>query len=173
GRQSLIDQFKIYPDDEARERVTLEQGDIFKTVRRMIKRRRQFDVIAVFGIFYHITEHYELLALLKQLRPNLILIDSQFMLAKAPMVQFALEDPEKDLNSISRSHGQDRTMIGTPSRRWMDMAASTLGYDTHWANWTELPEERRASVVDYYRMKFKRRDTVALCPQSPEIEPET
>lgn len=169
GRQSLIDQFKNYPNDDARGRVKLERNDIFDAVRRMVKKRRRFDVIAVYGIFYHITEHYHLLLQLKKLRPRLIIIDSLFTSQKTSIIHFSEERSEKDLNSIQRDPGQDVTMIGTPSRPWMNLAADVLEYDAHWADWTVLPEDERSAVHDYYRKKFKRRGTVALCPQNAEI----
>lgn len=58
-----------------------------------------FDVVAISGIFYHITEHYRLVTLAAQLRPNLMIIDSEFLSQSGPIIRFSREQTSKDMNS--------------------------------------------------------------------------
>ncbi len=165
GRQALVDQFDSYPDDHRKELVRLEQGEVFEVLERMIAKSRNFDVIACFGFFYHITDHYRLLTMMHRLKPKLIIIDGEFMLAKAPIVTFGRERPDNELNTLERVPDQEMVMVGTPSRRWMWSAAETLGYDLEWIDWKKLPVDQRHGVRDYYRQGPKRRGTVALRPK--------
>ncbi|MEM6308074.1 MAG: hypothetical protein AAF701_08820, partial [Pseudomonadota bacterium] len=126
------------------------------------------DVVACYGFFYHITDHYRLLTLLHHLRPKLIIIDSEFMTAEVPVVVFGREKVDNPLNSIARVPGQNMAMVGTPSRRWIWSAALTLGYQIEWVDWGRLPHDQRAGVRDYFRKGDKRRGTVALRPISPQ-----
>lgn len=168
GRQNLIDKFSLFPDCPFKRKVTLEQGDFFKVLERLIYQGETYDIIVAFGIYYHITDHYRLLAMMHQLEPKLIIIDGMFTMAKGASVTFGIEDTSKDLNSIERVQGQRKTMVGTPSRRWMDNAAGTLGYQTKWADWTSIPPNDRLGIRDYYTAPPKRRGTVALRPKQAE-----
>ncbi len=166
GRQSLIDRFAEFPESEAKARVTLLCDDIFTDLEARVAAGERFGVVAVFGIFYHITEHYRLLTLIRALDPALIIVDSEFVDVGNPLIQLAIEKTETDLNSIQRFPGQDKTVIGIPSRGAMEKMAQTLGYDCAWQDWETLPPEERGKVRDYFRTSRKRRMTAALTPSA-------
>lgn len=164
GRQELIDQFAGYPDDEAKARVTLRQGDINVEVPRLADAGERFDVVGVLGIFYHITTHYALLAQISRLRPKLILIDSEFVNRPGEVILLVEEDPSRDMNTLPELAGQARTVKGVPSRSATELMARNLGYRTEWLDWDTLPEDERIGVHDYYRKGRLTRGTCALRP---------
>lgn len=172
GRADLVAEFAGYPDADFKSRVDLKQGEVFSFLEAKVKEGATYDVIACFGFFYHITDHYRLLILMRQLQPKLIIIDSEFLLIEIPNIAFGREKPDKALNTLAQVLGQDLVMVGTPSRVWVDKAAETLNYDTQWVDWTVLPEDQRKGVSDYFRVKKKRRGTVALRPQTPHTKEE-
>jgi len=166
GRQSLIDRFAAFPDDSHRAKVTLRQGDIFAGLEDLIAAEETFDVVAVYGIFYHITEHYRLLLLAQALKPKLIIIDSEFIVASdGPIVRFMREKTDNDLNTIARAENHGVELVGTPSMRLVDVFGEVTGYSTEWIDWQVLPENERAGLADYFRPTGqRRRGTVALRP---------
>ncbi|MBF4162001.1 class I SAM-dependent methyltransferase [Nocardioides acrostichi] len=164
GRQDLIDQFESsYPRGEIADRVHLQQGDIFETLPTMVERGERFDVVAVFGIFYHIMEHYRLLKLIKHVGARLAVIDSEFIIREGPFIRIGEEETSKELNSIPHEQGQDRAPVGVPSREAVERMADTLGYDTAWTDWSARRADQRRGLRDYYRTDhWKRRGTCAL-----------
>ena len=164
ARQSLIDRFAEYPDDDAKAKVTLICNDIFADLEARVEAGERFKVVALFGIFYHITEHYRLLTLIRALQPELVIVDGEFIDVGNPLIQLALEKPDLDLNSIARAPGQDKTVVGIPSRGALEKMALTLGYECSWQDWVSLPQGERGKVGDYFRKTRKRRMTVVLVP---------
>ncbi|MSZ76162.1 MAG: methyltransferase domain-containing protein [Actinobacteria bacterium] len=166
ARPEMIDQFAAYPEGEVKDRVRLVEGDVYVELPRLIEAGETFDVVAVYGLLYHLTDHYGLLALIARLRPRLIVIDSEFALSADPVVRFAMESTESHLNTIAHVPGQGAAPIGVPSRSAMELMARSLGYETTWADWESLPERQRGGLASYYRQppRWKRRDTCALRP---------
>ncbi|MGR3491516.1 MAG: hypothetical protein ACU0DW_05610 [Shimia sp.] len=165
GRQELIDQFDTYPDSAMKKRVEMRCCDIFDGLRTLKTEGYQPDVVAVFGIFYHITEQYLLLNLIKQLDPKLIIIDSEFARkANGPILRFAREKVDNHLNTIDRGSGTGEELVAVPSFKLMDTMAEVMGYEVEWVDWTKLPPAKREGVHDYFRSgdALRKRATVAL-----------
>ncbi|MEO1796291.1 MAG: class I SAM-dependent methyltransferase [Pseudomonadota bacterium] len=166
GRQSLIDRFAEFPDDAHKAKVTLREGDIFAGMEALIAAGETFDVVAIYGIFYHITEHYRLILLAQALKPRLIIIDSEFIVAsEGPIVRYMRENTTNDLNTIARADGHGMELVATPSMRLVDVFGEVTGHATEWVNWNVLPVDQRAGLGDYFRENAqRRRGTVALRP---------
>lgn len=165
GRQTLVDLFDDFPDESAKSKVKLRVGDIFTNLEEFVHQNKTFDVVAIFGIFYHIMDHYRLLNLVRKLSPKLIIIDSEFMVHKKnPMVSIILEDTRKKLNTIPFFPGQIKAPKGVVSLRGLEIMADTLGYETNWLDWGNVPKKLRKPVSDYYRQGKKRRFTCDLRP---------
>ncbi|CAN0026981.1 unnamed protein product, partial [Chrysoparadoxa australica] len=167
GRQALIDQFAAYPNDDVKSRVTLRQGDIFDAIIELVADRATFDVIAAYGIFYHISEQYLLLSLIRRLNPKLVIIDSEFVRdQQGPILRFSREKTDDPLNTIDRGAGNVE-LVAVPTPYLLELMADTQGFTPHWVDWNTLPADSRDGVQDYYRTgkARKRRDTVALRPK--------
>jgi hypothetical protein len=110
-------------------------------------------------------DHYGLLRLIRELRPKLVIIDSEFMTAAWPHVAINFEDTAKELNSTACYEGQKKAPVGIPTRSALEKMAESLGYATDWLDWDALPPARRIGVRDdYFREGPKRRFTCALRP---------
>ncbi len=95
ARSDQIEQFHAYPDGETKDRVKLLLGDVYDELPKLIEQQESFDVVAIYGLVYHVMDHYGLLKLVKQLGPGLVIIDSEFHLS-----------PHADDSVGSRAHRQ-------------------------------------------------------------------
>lgn len=168
GRPELIEQFVGFPDDEIRARVRFVEGDLFEELERMVDTGARFDVVAVYGVFYHVMDHYRLLRLIAGLQPDLVIIDSEWMIHDGPLIRVVLEDTRKILNAIPYDGDHVMTPKGVPTRKALEMMASTLGYGAEWVDWELLPQAERAKLPDYFRTppSVNRRGTCVLRPAS-------
>lgn len=166
ARQELIDLFDDYPNPELRARVELRCNDLFTELESEVAKGETYDVVGVFGIFYHIMDHFRLLTLVQALKPKVIIVDSEFMDKNWPMIQMQRENTGNILNAASQIEGQKTAIVGYPSFKALDAMAEALGYDCVWLDWFSVPEEDRKGTWDYYRKSAKRRGTCALIPIS-------
>ena len=166
GRQDMVDKFADYPDKALKDRVTLRVGDLFEGMEQAIRDGERYDVIGVFGILYHVMDHFRLFQLARQLKPQLIIVDSEFMLRPAPMMMLKTERTSNVLNAIPQYEGQERAIKAVPSFKAMDWIADALGFDTEWIDWDARAPDDRRGVSDYYRDKDMRRGTCALRPRA-------
>jgi hypothetical protein len=124
-----------------------------------------FDVVAIYGLYYHVMDHYRLLQLAAGLSPPLIVIDSVFLNRPQPLIRLAVEATDDKFNAIAQRDGQALAPFGIPSPSAVDLMASSLGYTTTWADWSSLPRGRRGGLKEYFdRDRPKYRATVALRP---------
>lgn len=165
ARGDLVKEFADYPDDDVRARVTLVEADVFDELPRLAAAGQTFDVVAIYGLYYHVMDHYRLLKQVHALRPRLVIIDSAFLNRPQPLIKLALEPTDDQFNSIAHAEGQTMAPIGIPSRSAVDLMASSLGYATTWSNWSAVPRRKRKGLKEYFDSdNWKSRDTVALRP---------
>ncbi len=162
ARQELIDRFDGFPEGASKSKVDLRCGDIFDALEAMAADGAQFDVIAVYGIFYHIMDHMRLLKLCRLLNPTIIIIDSEFIEAKNGMIQLVRENTTNVLNATSATENLSQTVIGIPSRQATEMMAEALGYDLEWLDKERILGKDRRGMHDYFRDARKVRSACAL-----------
>ncbi len=165
ARQELVDEYAQYPETDFKSRVTLRCNDLFDGMEAESKAGQTYDVIGVLGILYHVMDHFRLFQLARKLKPKLIIVDSEFMLRDAPMIQLVKERTDNILNAAPQIAGQEVAIKGVPSFAAMEVIAEALGYDTIWSDWNSLPTYNREGVGDYYRPAKMRRATCALVPR--------
>lgn len=175
GRAELLDDFNEMPDSPAKARVTLEVDDIFDQLDKLNRAQERFDVIALFGILYHVMDHFRLLRRCVELGPKLILVDSEFMQAKWGFIKLISENTGGDLNATPQIAGQTFAIKGVPSSMALQKMARALNYRVQWLDWESLPPEDRAGVQDYFRgpEEKKIRRSCALRPKGGASEPES
>jgi len=164
ARAEAIARFAAFPDPGLRARVQLRHADLFAELQAMTERGERFDVVALFGIFYHVMDHFRLLALIRSLGPRLVIVDSEFLQRPGAVIGLVRERTDKPLNAAAQLPGQGRAVIGIPSFPAMEMMADALGWSCDWVDWGALREADRAGVEDYFRPRGKRRATCALRP---------
>jgi hypothetical protein len=164
GRAELISRFEAFPASDFKPRVTLCHADIFEGMEAAVSAGETYDIIGVLGILYHVMDHFRLFRLLRRMRPRLIIVDGDFSLQQTAMIQLLREDTANPLNAIAQFDGQERALIGIPSRRAMEMMADAIGYSCTWLDWAKVPAHQRQSLPDYYRTQGKCRSTCLLRP---------
>lgn len=169
GRADIVAQFADFPDTPHKQRVELRVGDLFEALEGEAAEGVRYDVVAVFGVFYHVMDHLRLLRLVQALGPRLVLIDSDFVTERAPLIWLTTERTGGKLNAIATAEGQERALVGTPSFRAMEMMAEALDYDLAWLDWQQVPKGERVGLRDYYNARKRgrsvRRATCALRPR--------
>lgn len=164
ARPELAAKFAMFPDPALRNRVRFRTNDIFDELRNLDTAGERFDVVALFGILYHVMDHFLLLRNVVRLHPSLILIDSEFISTGNSMIQLVRERTDNALNAIPQHEDSAIAIVGIPSMGAMERMAEVLGYGCQWLDWDALPPERRRGVPDYFRDKPKRRRSCALRP---------
>jgi hypothetical protein len=167
ARQDMVDYFDRVPGDTFKQRVTLEVCDLHKRLDTLSSEGRKFDVIALFGIMYHVMDHFSILKRCLELQPKAIIIDSEFMKGNNPYIQLIREATAKPSNAAPQVKGQEMAVIGVPSSLAMERMSDALDCDLTWMPWENLPEQERFGVGDYFRGEGKRmiRRTCALTPR--------
>ncbi|MBQ2260114.1 MAG: class I SAM-dependent methyltransferase [Loktanella sp.] len=168
ARADVVAGFAAYPDAELRERVSLRVDDVFDGLEKAIAAGETYDLVAVFGLFYHITDQVRLLRLIRKLAPKVILIDGEFSQRPKPIFVLDTERTDNPVNAPAQVAGQDMALVAIPSFAAMELMADALDYDLIWSDWTRLPVDERRGVQDYFRPQGqgKRRATCALRPRT-------
>lgn len=166
GREEMIAEYDAFPPGPVKDRVSFVHGDVYEVLPQLAAEGRRFDVVALYGLFYHVMDHYRLLKLIARFEPRLVIIDSEFCTSTDPVVRIAREKTDNRLNALAHVSGQRRAPVGFPSRSALEVMAATLGYGVEWADWSTVPVDRRHSVKSYFREApaWKVRDTCALRP---------
>lgn len=164
GRPKLIEKFQSFPETTFKSKVSLKANDLFEEVRQLSEAKRFFDVVALFGIFYHIMDHLSLLKLISELKPKLIIVDGEFMITAEEHIQLVKERTDNVLNAISAFDGQEFAVVGIPSVGAMEQMADAVGYNCSWTDWSSVPITERGPVKDYFREGNKQRRTCSLRP---------
>lgn len=162
ARQALVDRFAHFPETDVKARVTLRCNDLFAEIEALVNAGERFDVIALYGILYHIMDHFRLLSLIRRLQPELIIIDGEFIKIDNAMVQVLKEEVTNPLNAVTDIEGITHTVVGVPSRRAIGFMAEALGLDLIWIDHAMILGDDRQGVRDYFREGRKARFTCAL-----------
>lgn len=166
ARQELIDRFEHFPASDFKQRVELRQGDLFEALEDFVDDGEEFDVVALYGIYYHIMDHFRVLKLIRDLGAGVILIDSEFLLRPGPVIELVFERTHKSLNAVPQIRGQERAVIGIPSFKAMESMAHALDYDVIWTNTDEVFGADTAGIQDYFSKTKKRRAFCTLIDRS-------
>jgi len=164
GRQEMVDKFVDYPDEDLKAKIELRVGDLYDGMEAAIANGETYDVIGVFGILYHLMDHFRLFQLVRRLKPKLVIVDSEFMLRPAPIMMLVTERTSNVLNAIPQYEGQERAIKAVPSFKAMERMAEALAFDCEWHDWDARDKYDRRGVSDYYREKDMRRGTCVLRP---------
>lgn len=165
ARRGLIDRFAAFPDtDGAATRVRPVCNDLFAELQARADAGECFDVVALFGIFYHVMDHFRLLGLVRRLSPQLVVIDSEFIEADNAVIQVLREAVDNPLNAVTDVPGRVETVVGVPSRRATEFIAAAQGFDLVWLDHAMLLGDNREGMQDYFRNGRKRRHVCALTP---------
>jgi SAM-dependent methyltransferase len=168
GRQELIDVgLPAFAEIEA-DRFDFVCGDVYDSVDIGAKMgRTSFDTVLCLGLFYHISDHYRLIRVMRAFNPKCIIIDSAFINTDAPEVRFKTEDATDASMAIAEGSA-DRALAGRASVGFLKLAAKLSGYDLEFVPWKRKGTEYQKPVQEYLEdnPKGKRRMTARLIARS-------
>ena len=159
----MLERFNEFPKGDHTDKIELRCNDIFAELESEVAKGAQYDVVAIFGIFYHIAEHFRLLNLVRALNPTLMIIDSEFvhesefMERPRPIIALNMEATENDLCPIPGETSQDFVAIGTPSFSAMEFMANAIEHSIEWVDWSVLPPDQRQGVRNYFGITERKR----------------
>ena len=104
-------------------------GDIFEEIKKIPS--REIDVVFCFGIFYHVSNHMELLKEIKKLQPKYLILDTEINKSKLPIVRFRKEPYYTPDSTISF----EKFIAGRPSQSALNMMLNALDFKVAYYNW--------------------------------------
>ena len=164
GRPELVERFANFPESRFKDRVRLKANELFDELSDLTDNKQTFDVVALFGILYHIMDHYRLMKYVSMLQPKLVIVDGEFIISSENIISLVRERTDRNLNAISSYDGQEFTVVGILSLGAMEQLADAIGYKCIWSNWDSVPDSERNFVKDYFRDGNKQRRTCCLRP---------
>jgi hypothetical protein len=167
AREDVAAQFRSFPDPVLKNRVAMRVQDVFAGLEAAVAGGERYDVVAIYGLLYHVMDHFRLLYLVHQLAPKLIIVDGDFVKQQGAVIRLVCERTDRVLNAAPQFAGQSVAVKGIPSRAALEMMADALDYDVTWSDWGRLAPDLRSGVADYYPTPDRslRRATCALRPR--------
>ena len=104
-------------------------GDIFEEIKKIPP--NEIDVVFCFGIFYHISNHMELLKEIKKLKPKYLILDTEISKSKSPIIRFRKEPYYTPDDMISF----EKFIAGRPSQSALNMMLNALDFKVAYYNW--------------------------------------
>jgi hypothetical protein len=108
------------------------------------------DTVLCLGFLYHTMNHQLLFSLIAALRPRHLIVDT--CISPSPDAIITLR-PEKMAAGLGVSawHGPvaRKCIVGTPSRRALEMMLADAGFRTHAIDWTSMQIEDWTGIEDY------------------------
>lgn len=165
ARPELVARFDAFPETDFKARVTLTCNDLFADLEARGQAGETFDVVALYGIFYHVMDHFRLLSLIRALAPGLVIIDSEFIVQDNAIIQVLKEEVSNPLNAVTEVDGRTHTVVGVPSLKSTDFMADALNFDCTWIEHGPILGEDRRGMHDYFRDGRKVRHVCGLSPR--------
>ena len=167
GRQELIDSGMSAFSKFDRHKYEFVCDDIFNALSKLdIYSQPQFDTVFCLGIFYHIMDHYRLMQMITQLKPEAIIMDTGLINSEELVIKLYLEDTDRILNAIPERDNQKRRLVGFPSVSALKAMAESCGYKARMIEWCRNEVEHFEAVKDYFTPKtqVRKRFTFLLTP---------
>ena len=152
----LVERFVRLPDVGMRERIDLRNAAPIREMREEARAGRRYDVIAAFDVLEGPVPLHDWFSVSAALKPRLVVGDGLFAVSDEPIM--ALEKPRRP------THGAAATRL-IPSRGAIEMAARDTGFELDWIDWTQLSDDARLGLSDYYQSGPMRRGSFTLMPR--------
>ncbi len=109
-------------------------GDIFKEIEKIPA--KEIDIVFCFGIFYHVSNHMDLLTKIKKLNPKYLILDTEITKSKSPIVRFRKEPYYTPDSTISFK----KFIAGRPSQSALNMMLEALDFKVSYYDWKKNVE---------------------------------
>ena len=125
--QRAIENMKKYGISE--ERYHFVVGDIFEEIKKISP--NEIDVVFCFGVFYHVSNHMELLKEIKKLQPKYLILDTEITKSKSPIIRLREEPYYTPDSTISF----EKFIAGRPSQSALNMMLNALDFKITYYDW--------------------------------------
>lgn len=116
-------------------------GDIFEEIKKIPI--DHIDVVFCFGIFYHISNHMELLKEIKRLNPKYLILDTEISKSKDPIIRLRKEPyftPDKTISF-------ENFIAGRPSKLALNMMLEALDFKISYYDWEKNIDDWRGIEI--------------------------
>ena len=106
-------------------------GDIFNEIKKIPP--NEIDVVFCFGIFYHISNHMDLLKEIKRLNPKYLILDTEITKSKYPIIRLRKEPyytPDSDISF-------ENFIAGRASQSALNMMLNALDFSVKYYDWSK------------------------------------
>lgn len=124
-----IENMKKYGISE--EKYDFVVGDIFNEIKKIPS--NEVDIVFCFGIFYHISNHMDLLKEIKRLNPKYLILDTEITKSKYPIIRLRKEPyytPDSDISF-------ENFIAGRPSESALNMMLNALDFSVKYYDWSK------------------------------------
>jgi hypothetical protein len=161
GRPELVDAandtFEHYAADRARYRFVAD--DLFHA---LAQEQGEFDVVLCLGFLYHTLRYNELFAGIRKFDPKHLIIDTQVVAGRDPMIRLRVERAALQRNAIADDFSHDgRVLTGRPTHSGLKMMARAYGFElVRYSDWSGLLRDNTESSRGYEAYASGERVTV-------------
>ena len=130
GRPELIERSRstFHHYRVAEDRYQLIAGDCLTCLQEIPT--GSFDTVFCFGFLYHTLRHYDLLWAITLIEPTTLLIDSRVVPIDEPAILLAWNDPRLEGAAVCEDPGDERVLVGVPTKVALLMMLDRLGWQT-------------------------------------------
>ncbi|MCR4316543.1 MAG: class I SAM-dependent methyltransferase [Planctomycetes bacterium] len=131
----------------SREKFRFIIGDVDSELEKLSA--RDFDLVLVLGILYHLRSPFSTLARIAALSPERIIIDTAISMSSAPVIELRHDDPVKESDSIDLRGDNRKILVGYPSESALFLMMEDLGYASEKIGYRELGVTDYSFIPDY------------------------
>lgn len=118
------------------ERYEFNAGDVFARGDILA---RGYDVVLCLGFFYHTARHLELLSLIADGRPRVLILDTAVSPLPGPAIELLWESSSRPGNAVTGSSGRaGEALVAHPSGEALDMMLESVGFAGRAFDWPAL-----------------------------------
>jgi hypothetical protein len=126
----------------------MKTGDAVEALRAT--KAGSVDVLMCLGFFYHTMEHMRIVVEARRIGVAYIIVDSHVSSSEAPIIALSFEAVSDTRNSIDYGlTGNDRVLVGSPSRSGLGAMLDYAGYRVEYFNWRRNGVDDWTDMPDY------------------------
>ena len=116
------------------EKFSFISRDIFEEISKL--KPKSFDTIFCFGILYHVYNHLQLFSELKRLNSKNLILDTDVITVKRPLIKLR---PERN----------QKALVGIPSQNAINLMLDFYGFQYDYVDWNNSGIEKWEKTMDY------------------------
>ncbi|PYC46737.1 class I SAM-dependent methyltransferase [Litorivita pollutaquae] len=154
-----VSKFSRHPDIGLRERIDLRCADPMKELAAEVQAERRYDVVAMFDLLENVADLFLLFSHIRALAPRLVILDGVFLISDDPVLRMVN-------HPVPSGEGEGPLRPrAVPGPRALQVIAEALDYELEWVDWTQVPENQRVGLSDYFVTDGQKRASCTMVPR--------